>query len=117
MKYQVFITTCLKSQINALNRVLLDIHEEDADYLGDGVFASQASSFMYPKTPFKKLLKNTELVVLLKQFYMNTMIMKKHLNNLKHYLQIALLDCHILIIGIQMSIIKLYINLTKKVNL
>ena len=57
MKYQVFITTCLKSQINALNRVLLDIHEEDADYLGDGVFASQASSFMYPKTPFQEAVK------------------------------------------------------------
>ena len=57
MKYQVFITTCLKSQINNLNRVLLDIHEEDADYLGDGVFASQASSFMYPKTPFQEAVK------------------------------------------------------------
>ena len=57
MKYQVFITTCLKSQINTLNRVLLDMHEEDADYLGDGVFASQASSFMYPKTPFQEAVK------------------------------------------------------------
>ena len=57
MKYQVFITTCLKSQINTLNRVLLDIHEEDANYLGDGVFASQASSFMYPKTPFQEAVK------------------------------------------------------------
>lgn len=57
MKYQVFITTCLKSQINDLNRVLLDIHEEDKDYLGDGVFVSQASSFMYPKTPFQEAVK------------------------------------------------------------
>ena len=57
MKYQVFITTCLKSQINDLNRVLLDIHEEDKDYLGDGVFVSQASSFMYPKTSFQEAVK------------------------------------------------------------
>lgn len=57
MKYQVFITTCLKSQINDLNRVLLDIHEENKDYLGDGVFANQASSFMYPKTPFQEAIK------------------------------------------------------------
>lgn len=57
MKYQVFITTCLKSQINDLNRVLLDMHTEDKDYLGDGVFVSQASSFMYPKTPFQEAVK------------------------------------------------------------
>ena len=54
MKYQMFITTCLKSQVNGLNRILIDIHEENPDYLGDGVFASQASSFMYPKTPFQE---------------------------------------------------------------
>ena len=57
MKYQMFITTCLKSQVNGLNRILIDIHEENPDYLGDGVFASQASSFMYPKTPFQEAVK------------------------------------------------------------
>ena len=58
MKYQMFITTCLKSQVNGLNRILIDVHEENPDYLGDGVFASQASSFMYPKTPFQEAVKH-----------------------------------------------------------
>lgn len=58
MKYQVFMTTCVKSQVNDLNRILIDIHSADSDYLGDGVFASQASSFMYPKTPFQEAVKH-----------------------------------------------------------
>ena len=58
MKYQVFMTTCVKSQVNDLNRILIDIHNADSDYLGDGVFASQASSFMYPKTPFQEAVKH-----------------------------------------------------------
>ena len=58
MKYQIFITICIKSQINGLNRFLIDLHEPNPDYLGDGVFASQASSFMYPKTPFQEAVKH-----------------------------------------------------------
>lgn len=40
MKYQVFITTCLKSQVNNLNRILIGLHEAESDYLGEGVYAS-----------------------------------------------------------------------------
>ena len=58
MKYQIFITTCTKSQVNGLNRILIGLHEASTDYLGEGVYASQASSFMYPKTPFQEAVKH-----------------------------------------------------------
>ena len=40
MKYQIFITTCTKSQVNDLNRILIGLHEASTDYLGEGVYAS-----------------------------------------------------------------------------
>lgn len=72
MKYQVFMTTCVKSQVNDLNRILLDIHSSNPDYLGDGVFVSQASSFMYPKTPFQEAVKHYGVNAFIKTVLLET---------------------------------------------
>lgn len=62
MKYIIFLTTNLKSRVGALNKIYIGIHKtEDPEifdgYLGDGVYRDQATSFMYPKTPFQYAVK------------------------------------------------------------
>lgn len=62
MKYIIFLTTNLKSRIGSLNRIYIGIHKTNDPeifdgYLGDGVYRDQATSFMYPKTPFQYAVK------------------------------------------------------------
>lgn len=62
MKYIVYLTTNMKSQINGINRIYIGIHKtnnpsEFDGYLGDGVYTSKASTFMYPKSPFQCAIK------------------------------------------------------------
>ena len=58
MKYMVYETMNVKSVIDGHNKIYVGVHKtEDPDkfdgYLGDGVKVSQASTFMYPKSPFQ----------------------------------------------------------------
>ena len=62
MKYIVYSTKNLKSKINGINRVYIGVYSvnnlEDKDYyLGCGCFINQASTYMYPKTPFQYAVK------------------------------------------------------------
>lgn len=62
MKYIIFLTTNLKSRVGALNKIYIGIHKTNDPeifdgYLGDGVYRDQATSFMYPKTPFQYAVK------------------------------------------------------------
>lgn len=62
MKYIVYLTTNLKSQINGINRIYVGVHKtEDPSifdgYLGCGCYINQPSTYMYPKTPFQYAVK------------------------------------------------------------
>lgn len=62
MKYIVYLTTNLKSQINGLNRIYVGVHQTNDPsifdgYLGCGCYANQPSTYMYPKTPFQYAVK------------------------------------------------------------
>lgn len=62
MKYIVYLTTNLKSQVNGLNRIYIGVHKtENPDifdgYLGCGVWANQPSTYKYPKTPIQYAIK------------------------------------------------------------
>lgn len=62
MKYIVYLTTNLKSQINGINRIYVGVHKTENptifdSYLGCGVKAKSPSSYMYPKTPFQYAVK------------------------------------------------------------
>ena len=52
----------LRDVLNGQNRILLGVHKTKDPaifdgYLGDGVYAGQPSTFMYPKTPFQFAVK------------------------------------------------------------
>lgn len=62
MKYIVYLTINLKSKVNGINRMYCGIHkvtdiEQFDNYLGDGVYMNQPSTYMYPKTPFQYAVK------------------------------------------------------------
>lgn len=62
MKYIVYLTTNLKSQINGINRIYIGVHKtENPDifdkYIGCGVKINCPSTYMYPKTPFQYAVK------------------------------------------------------------
>ena len=62
MKYIVYLTTNLKSQINGINRIYVGVHKtEDPSifdgYLGCGCYINQPSTYMHPKTPFQYAVK------------------------------------------------------------
>lgn len=62
MKYIVYLTTNLKSQINGINRIYVGVHQtEDPSifdgYIGCGCYINQPSTYMYPKTPFQYAVK------------------------------------------------------------
>lgn len=62
MKYIVYLTTNLKSQINGINRIYIGVHQtEDPSifdgYIGCGCYINQPSTYMYPKTPFQYAVK------------------------------------------------------------
>lgn len=62
MKYIVYLTTNLKSQINGINRIYVGVHKtENPDifdgYLGCGVKINSPSTYMNPKTPFQYAVK------------------------------------------------------------
>ena len=62
MKYIVYLTTNIKSQINGNNRIYIGVHKtEDPTifdgYIGCGVYINQPSTYMYPKTPFQYAVK------------------------------------------------------------
>ncbi len=62
MKYIVYLTTNLKSQINGLNRIYIGVHKtKDPNkfdgYIGCGVKINAPSSYMFPKTPFQYAVK------------------------------------------------------------
>ena len=62
MKYIVYLTTNIKSQINGSNRIYIGVHKtEDPTifdgYIGCGVYINQPSTYMYPKTPFQYAVK------------------------------------------------------------
>lgn len=62
MKYIVYLTTNLKSQINGINRIYIGVHQtEDPSifdgYIGCGCYVNQPSTYMYPKTPFQYAVK------------------------------------------------------------
>lgn len=62
MKYIVYLTTNLKSQINGLNRIYIGVHKTENPeifdkYIGCGVKINSPSTYMYPKTPFQYAVK------------------------------------------------------------
>lgn len=62
MKYIVYLTTNLKSQINGINRIYVGVHQTlDPSifdgYIGCGCYINQPSTYMYPKTPFQYAVK------------------------------------------------------------
>lgn len=62
MKYIVYLTTNLKSQINGVNRIYIGVHQtKDPNifdgYIGCGCYVNQPSTYMYPKTPFQYAVK------------------------------------------------------------
>ena len=62
MKYIVYLTTNLKSQINGLNRIYIGVHKTKDPtkfdgYIGCGVKINSPSTYMYPKTPFQYAVK------------------------------------------------------------
>ena len=62
MKYIVYLTTNLKSQINGINRIYIGVHKTENPeifdgYIGCGVYINQPSTYMYPKTPFQYAVK------------------------------------------------------------
>lgn len=62
MKYIVYLTTNLKSQINGINRIYVGVHQTENPeifdgYIGCGVYINQPSTYMYPKTPFQAAVK------------------------------------------------------------
>ena len=62
MKYIVYLTTNLKSQINGINRIYVGVHKTENPsifdgYLGCGCYINQPSTYMYPKTPFQYAVK------------------------------------------------------------
>lgn len=62
MKYIVYLTKNLKSEVNGLNRIYVGVHKtEDPNkfdgYLGCGVYVNQPSTYMYAKTPFQEAVK------------------------------------------------------------
>ena len=62
MKYVVYVAENTKCQINGVNRIYIGVHKTDniifpGRYIGDGVFADRASSFMYPKSPLQCAVK------------------------------------------------------------
>lgn len=62
MKYIIYLTENLKSQVNGINRIYVGVHKtknpEIFDgYLGCGVYVNQPSTYKYGKTPFQKAVK------------------------------------------------------------
>ncbi len=63
MKYIVYLTTNIKSQINGLNRIYVGVHgikneiTMDPWYIGCGINTNQPSTYKYPKTPFQYAVK------------------------------------------------------------
>ena len=62
MKYIVYLTTNLKSEINGHKKIYIGVHKtENPDifdgYIGCGVYINQPSTYMYPKTPFQYAVK------------------------------------------------------------
>ena len=62
MKYIVYLTTNLKSQIDGINRIYVGVHGTENPnifdgYLGCGCYINQPSTYMYPKTPFQYAVK------------------------------------------------------------
>lgn len=62
MKYIVYLTTNIKSQVNGNNRIYIGVHQtidpEIFDgYIGCGVYINQPSSYKFPKTPFQYAVK------------------------------------------------------------
>lgn len=62
MKYIVFLTRNLKQKINGNSRIYIGVHATENPemfdgYLGEGISAQQASTFMYPKTPLQCAVK------------------------------------------------------------
>ena len=62
MKYIVYLTTNLKSQINGINRIYVGVHKTENPsifdgYIGCGCYINQPSTYMYPKTPFQYAVK------------------------------------------------------------
>lgn len=62
MKYIVYVAENTKCQVNGVNRVYIGVHKTESivfpgRYIGDGVTADNASSFMYPKSPFQCAVK------------------------------------------------------------
>ena len=61
MKYIVFLTRSLQSQINGINRIYIGIHYTNPSvfdgYLGDGIYINKASTYMFPKTPLQYAVK------------------------------------------------------------
>lgn len=62
MKYIVYLTVNKKSKINGLNRIYVGVHRTKDPfifdgYLGNGVYAGEANTFKYPKTPFQFAVK------------------------------------------------------------
>ena len=67
MKYIVYLTTNLKSQINGINRIYVGVHKtEDPSifdgYLGCGCYINQPSTYIYQKTPL--IMLNASLKIL-----------------------------------------------------
>lgn len=62
MKYIVYLTKNLKSKVNGHNKIYIGVHKtENPDvfdgYIGCGVYIQQASTYMFPKTPFQYAVK------------------------------------------------------------
>lgn len=62
MKYIVYLTTNLKSQINGINRIYIGVHKTENPaifdgYLGNGIKINAPSSYMFPKTPMQYAVK------------------------------------------------------------
>lgn len=62
MKYIVYLTINLKSNINGLNRMYIGVHKTNKPnifdgYLGCSININQPSTYMYPKTPLQCAVK------------------------------------------------------------
>lgn len=62
MKYIVYLTTNLKSQINGINPIYVGVHETlnpniFDGYIGCGVYVSQPSTYEHPKSSFQYAVK------------------------------------------------------------
>ena len=62
MKYIIYLTRNKNCTVNNINRVLIGVHKTENPeifdgYLGDSINVYQASSFMYPKSPFQCSVK------------------------------------------------------------